>query len=156
MKRASLFIMIVMLGLSCDKQRVFEEFVPLEGQSWNINNILHFNVNMVDTAQAYNVFISVRNTGTYEYSNLYLFVTAHSPKGSFIRDTVEINLADERGKWLGKGAASVFTTYHPYRHNIRFPLRGIYTFDIEQAMWIKDLKHISDIGLMIEKSGNQQ
>ena len=69
------------------------------------------------------------------------------------RDTVEIILADEHGKWQGKGAASVFTLYYPYQTNIRFPLRGIYTFDIEQAMWIKDLKHISDIGLRIEKAG---
>ena len=27
-------------------------------------------------------YIAVRNTGKYEYSNLYLFVTAHSPNGS--------------------------------------------------------------------------
>jgi gliding motility-associated lipoprotein GldH len=93
----------------------------------------------------------VRNTGEYEYSNLYLFVTTHSPSGLALRDTIEVVLADDRGKWLGKGAASVFTLYIPYRQNIRFPLRGIYQFDIEQAMWIEDLKHISDIGLRIEK-----
>jgi gliding motility-associated lipoprotein GldH len=94
----------------------------------------------------------VRNTGKYEYSNLYLFVTAHSPNGNLVRDTVEITLADERGKWLGRGAASVFTLFYPYKTNIRFPMRGIYTFDIEQAMWIRDLGNISDIGLRIEKA----
>jgi|WetSurSiteA1Bulk_404760.scaffolds.fasta_scaffold00483_2 gliding motility-associated lipoprotein GldH len=151
MKRAWLLLPVVVFCLSCHKNNVYEEFASIEGPSWNNSNILHFNVPISDTSQAYNAFISVRNTGKYEFSNLYLFVTAHSPKGNFVRDTIEITLADERGKWLGNGAASVFTVYYPYRQNIRFPLPGIYTFDIEQAMWIKDLKHISEIGLKIEK-----
>ena len=155
MKRISLIVGLVILWVSCDKPSVFEEFVSINGQSWNSNNILHFNVSMEDSAQAYNVLLCVRNNGKYEFSNLFLFVTTHSPDGSFLRDTVEITLADEQGKWLGKGAASMFTLYHPYRQNIRFPLPGIYTFDIEQAMWIKDLKNISDIGLRIEKSAER-
>jgi gliding motility-associated lipoprotein GldH len=155
MKRTGLLICLIILYASCDEQSVFEEFVSIEGQSWNSNNVLHFNVNMADSSQAYNVLLGVRNTGRYEFSNLFVFVTTHSPDGAYIRDTVEITLADERGEWLGKGAASVFTLYHPYRRNIRFPLPGIYTFDIEQAMWVKDLKNVVNIGLRIEKSMKQ-
>jgi len=156
MKRACLIVLVVILSLSCDRQRVFEEFRPIQGQAWNSNDVLHFNVNINDTTTAHNVYISVRNTGEYEYSNIYLFITAHSPNDSQVRDTVEITLADEHGKWLGRGAASVFTLYHPYRHNIRFPFRGIYQFDLEQAMWIKNMKHISNIGLRIEKAGKSR
>jgi gliding motility-associated lipoprotein GldH len=153
MKKAFLILCVVVLGLSCDRQKVFEHFTAIQGSSWNSFDIIHFNVNITDTVTAHNVYISVRNTGQYQYSNLYLFVTTHSPNGSMVRDTVEVILADERGKWLGKGPASVYTLYHPYRQNIRFPLKGIYQFDIEQAMWIKDLKYISNIGLRIEKAG---
>jgi len=131
---------------------VFEEFISLPA-TWNSSNIVHFDVNINDTATAQNVYISVRNNSKYEYSNLYLFITAHSPNGNALRDTVEIILADERGKWLGKGAASIFTLYYPYKTNIKFPTPGIYTFDIEQAMWIRDLKNISEIGLKIDKPG---
>lgn len=152
MKKSGLIILVVLLSLSCDRNMVFEEFKPIKEQTWNSNDVIHFYVNIKDSVESQNVYISIRNSGEYEYSNLYLFVTAHSPNGSQVRDTVEIALADERGKWLGKGAASVFTLYHPYRQNIRFPIPGIYTFDIEQAMWVKDLKHISDIGLRIEKA----
>jgi len=154
MKRISL-ILGVIICFSCHKQSVFEEFVSIDGQTWNNNNILHFNVSMADSSQAFDILLSVRNSGKYEFSNLYLFVTAHAPDGTSMRDTVEVILADEHGKWLGKGAASIFTLYYPYRQNIRFPLRGIYTFDLEQAMWVKDLKYISDIGLRIEKSNVQ-
>jgi|WetSurMetagenome_2_1015567.scaffolds.fasta_scaffold107374_3 gliding motility-associated lipoprotein GldH len=154
MKGTLLIFSILLTLLSCDNGASYEEFISLP-DTWNAGNILHFNVNITDTAEAQNVYISVRNTGKYQFSNLYLFVTAHSPNGVTLRDTVEIVLADDRGKWLGKGAASVFTFYYPYKSNIRFPMRGIYSFDVEQAMWIKDLKNISDIGLRIEKAGGK-
>jgi gliding motility-associated lipoprotein GldH len=153
MKKTCLILCVVVLGLSCDRQMVFEQFTAIQGGTWKRNDVLHFNVNITDTATAHNVFLSVRNTAQYEYSNLYLFVTAHSPNGSIVRDTVEVVLADDHGKWFGKGPASVYTLYHPYRQNVRFPLRGIYQFDIEQAMWISDLKHISHVGLRVERAG---
>lgn len=156
MKKIVLFAVLMVLGFSCDKQRVFEQFITLSKQSWNNSEILHFNVNITDTVEAHNVYIAVRNTGQYEYSNLYLFVTARAPNGSQTRDTTEIILANEHGKWQGKGSASMFTLYYPFRQNIRFPMRGIYQFDIEQAMWIKDLKHVSDIGLRIEKADKRR
>lgn len=152
----NMLLILTLLGVfgACHSNRVYEEFVRVP-DPWNNEKVLHFNVNITDTAKAQDVYLSVRNTGKYGFSNLYLFVTAHSPNGTSVRDTIELVLADAHGKWLGKGAASVFTLYHPYRKNIRFPLRGIYTFDIEQAMWVSDLSNITDIGLMIEhaKSG---
>lgn len=155
MKRVLLFSAMLLLLASCRKPPVFEEFVAIP-EAWNNRNLVHFNVNITDTVTSQNVYISVRHSGKYEFSNLYLFVTAESPNGIIKRDTVEMVLADEHGKWQGKGAASIFTMYYPYKTNIRFPVPGIYTFTIEQAMWIRDLKNISHIGLMIEKAGKKK
>lgn len=155
MKNAALIASILMILLSCDRNRLFEEFILIPDDVWNNSNVLHYNVNISDTTGAYDITIHIRNVNRYEYSNLYLFVTVHSPDGNSIRDTIEIILADDRGKWLGKGAASIYTTAYPYKSNIRFPFRGIYTFDIEQAMRVNDLRYISDVGLRIEKTTAQ-
>jgi len=152
MTRILLFSVLLLMLASCRKKTEYEEFVAVP-DVWNNRNLLHFNVNITDTVTSDNVFISVRHSGKYEFSNLYLFVTAKSPNGNLKRDTVEIVLANAHGKWMGKGAASVFTLYYPYKTNIRFPVPGIYTFTIEQAMWIRDLKNINHIGMMIEKAG---
>ncbi len=151
MTRILLFSAMLLMLASCRKKTEFEEFVAIP-DAWNNSNLVHFNVNITDTITPQNVYISVRHSGKYEFSNLYLFVTAESPNGNIKRDTVEMVMADEHGKWQGKGAASVFTLYYPYKTNIRFPVAGIYTFTIEQAMWIRDLKNISNIGLMVEKA----
>jgi gliding motility-associated lipoprotein GldH len=155
MTRILLFSAMLLMLASCRKKTEFEEFVAIP-DAWNNSNLVHFNVNITDTVTPQNVYISVRHSGKYEFSNLYLFVTAESPNGNIKRDTVEMVMADEHGKWQGKGAASVFTLYYPYKTNIRFPAAGIYTFTIEQAMWIRDLKNISNIGLMIEKAGKSK
>lgn len=155
MKNTALFLFACFVILSCDSSKYYEEFVPIPDDTWNREKILSFDVNISDTSTAYNIYIYVRNLSRYEYSNLYLFVTAHSPDGYMVRDTIETILADESGKWLGQGAASIFTLKYPYRTHIRFPVRGIYTFDLEQAMRVQDLKFISDMGLRIEKAENQ-
>lgn len=148
-------VLLMLLVLSCDRQKVFEQFRSIEDHKWSSTNIVNFNANISDTISSHNVLIAIRNTGQYEFSNLYLFVTAISPDGSQVRDTTEITLADEHGRWLGKGSAAVYTLYHPFRSNIKFPVKGIYQFNIEQAMWKKELKFISDIGLRIEKTGQR-
>jgi gliding motility-associated lipoprotein GldH len=155
MTRILLFSALLLMLASCRKTTEYEEFVAIP-DSWNNRNLVHFNVNITDTVTSQNVYISVRHSGKYEFSNLYLFVTAESPNGNIKRDTVEMILADVHGKWQGKGAASVFTLYYPYKTNVRFPVAGIYTFTIEQAMWIRDLKNISNIGLMVEKAGKSK
>jgi gliding motility-associated lipoprotein GldH len=152
MRKICLIVSLIIICLSCDKQKVYEQFSTIDHQNWSNSAPLHFNVNINDTASAHNIYIIVRNTGQYEYSNLYLFVTTHSPNGNVLRDTTEIMLANEHGKWLGKGSAAAFTLSYAYKEKIRFPVRGIYQFDIEQAMWIKELRHISHLGLRIEKS----
>jgi gliding motility-associated lipoprotein GldH len=155
MKYSGMVILLLLSFLSCDKQQVFEQFHSIPEHKWNSKDIINFNVNISDTTSSHNVLIAIRNTGQYEFSNLYLFVTAISPDGNMVRDTTEIVLANDHGKWLGKGSAAVYTLYHPFRQNVRFPLKGIYQFGIEQAMWMKELEYVTDVGLCIEKAGNK-
>lgn len=156
MKKSGFITFVLLLLWSCDRNVVYEQFVSIEDKTWDNSNIIHFNVDIEDTVSLHNIYISVRNTGQYEYSNLYLFVTSVSPNGNLAKDTTEITLADEHGKWLGKGSASIYTLYYPFRRNVKFPVRGIYQFHIEQAMWTRDLKHINDIGLRVEKSDGKK
>jgi gliding motility-associated lipoprotein GldH len=143
--------LICLLLLSCDKGRVFEKNIKIPGNTWKKENIIHFNVNISDTASSHNIYINLRNRSQYTYSNIFMFITTHAPSGESVRDTFEITLADVRGRWLGKGIGNALSNQVLYLRNIKFPYRGIYVFDIEQAMWDDELDNIVDVGLRIEK-----
>jgi gliding motility-associated lipoprotein GldH len=143
--------LICLLLLSCDKSRVFEKNIKIPGNTWKKENIIHFSVNISDTANSHNIYINLRNRSQYTYSNIFMFITTHAPSGESVRDTFEITLADARGRWLGKGIGNALNNQVLYLRNIKFPYRGIYVFDIEQAMWDDELDNIVDVGLRIEK-----
>ena len=145
-------LLLIALSTGCDRNRVYEKNLRIPGAEWINTNVPYFNVTINDTSAAHNIYINVRNSGKYRYSNLYLFITTKAPNGNTLKDTMDIILADNRGKWLGKGLGDIYFNQILYKKNIRFPYRGIYTFQIEQAMREDTLHDITDIGLRVEKA----
>ena len=137
---------------SCDRNGVYEENVDTSNNLWNENSIAKFRVEVSDTILFHNIYLNVRNTTDYSNSNLYLFVTTISPANFAQIDTIECFLADEQGNWLGKGFGYIRDSRVPYKHNIRFPLKGVYQFEIKQAMRTDELKGIASVGIRIDKS----
>ena len=80
------------------------------------------------------------------------------PDGQIIIDTLEYNMTDVTGKFLGKGITDVKENKLFYKENITFPRKGNYTLKIRQAMrkngnvdGIEELEGISHVGFRIEK-----
>lgn len=138
--------------LSCDKNAVYDKNIAIPRHIWSAGDTLSYHVNIADTLLAHNIYLNIRNSHQYEYSNIFLFISTYAPDGNFIKDTVEISLADKTGKWFGKGAVNVFSLQVPYKMKIKFPYMGIYLFEIQHAMWNDNLKGITDVGLRVEKS----
>jgi gliding motility-associated lipoprotein GldH len=140
------------LVFSCDPNRVYEKNIRIPDGIWDRNNIVNFEVVVEDTISPHNLYINVRNTSMYPVSNLYLFVTTIAPSSHSIKDTVQIILADEKGKWLGKGLGDIWDNQQLYKENVRFAQKGKYVFEYEQAMRLEKLPYIIDVGLRIEKA----
>lgn len=136
---------------SCDKNGVFEENINTQKNTWNMSDIAKFGVTISDTLTSHNIYINIRNTTDYPNSNLYLFITTIAPTGATQLDTLECYVADEYGKWLGKGFGHIRDNRIPYKQNIRFPSKGNYRFEIQQAMRTEQLKGITSVGLRVEK-----
>jgi gliding motility-associated lipoprotein GldH len=142
----------VLVFVSCDPGRVYEKNIRIPDGIWSRNNSVSFEVIVEDTITPHNLYINVRNAGLYPLSNLYLFVTTIAPSGHTIKDTVQIILADEKGKWLGDGLGDIWNTQRLYKAQVRFAQKGKYLFEFEQAMRLEKLPYILDVGLRIEKS----
>jgi gliding motility-associated lipoprotein GldH len=130
---------------------VFEENTAIKNNKWNIKQVVKYSVNIQDTVSKHNLYINIRNGGAYEYSNLYLFIRTRLPNKKIITDTLECILADNQGRWLGRGTGQVLDNRIPFKKNVQFKDTGNYIFEIEQAMRLEELPEIYDVGLRIEK-----
>ena len=146
----SLFAIFVIY--SCDPDRVYEKNSKIPDGIWYRDNIIRFELLIEDTISSHNLYVNVRNASLYPMSNLYLFITTTAPSGHAIRDTLEVILADDKGKWLGSGLGDIWDLQQLYKENVRFAQRGKYSFDYEQAMRTEKLPFILDVGLRVEKA----
>lgn len=120
-------------------------------KTWELMNIPSFKFPITDTIISNNILFTIRTGSSYPFRNIYLFVTTTSPDGKSISDTLQYNLADEKGKWYGKGFGDIHELILPYKSNVYFPLKGIYQLNIMHGMRVEELKGVYDIGLRIEK-----
>ena len=147
-----LFLLIILFLTSCDPARVYEKNIKIPDGIWHRDNIVRFELLVEDTIRSHNLYVNVRNTSLYPMSNLFLFITTTAPSGHSIRDTVEVILADDKGKWMGSGLGDIWDLQQLYKENVRFAQRGNYSFEYEQAMRMEKLPFIIDVGLRVEKA----
>ena len=136
---------------SCVGSSVFHENLSLKSGKWNARDSLVFNALITDTVQQHSIFLSLRNKGSYSFSNFYAFISTHAPSGAVRTDTIEFALADRHGKWMGKGFGDLWQTTKPFKLGIRFPHTGIYTFTVKQGMRVESLEGIMDFGIRIDR-----
>lgn len=143
---------IPFIFFSCDQTRVYDYSISIPDQKWHMDSLIYFEVPITDTVSLHNFYFNIRHNTDYPYSNIYLFISTQFPNKQISRDTIELILADKKGKWIGKGIGKIKDNQVLLRKNLRFPRKGNYTFGIEQAMRSIELKGIEDIGIRIEKS----
>ena len=149
--------MSIGLFSACDSSRVYEQNIKLSEKGWSLNEMPSFEVELSDTLNIMNVYVNVRHTAHYPFSNLWLFVNTHLPDGTKERDTLECVMASKDGRWLGSGLGDIWDFQAPLE-TIRFSQEGTYLFELEQGMRYGDqakidmLPEIMALGIRIEQA----
>jgi len=145
-----------LLIVSCNAV-VYNKYQPIENQEWAFDNDVEFIVENTDTISRKNVFINIRNNKNYEFSTIFVIAKIEFPKGMTVVDTLEYEMTDARGYWLGNGFTEVKENKLFYKENVVFKELGNYKFSIQQATRsIHDiegknpLNGITDVGISIE------
>lgn len=146
------------LLFSCNSNIVYNKYKPIENSQWNSKNNIDFIVSNSDTISTNNVFINIRNNKNYKFSSLFLIAKIEFPSGYQVVDTLEYEMTDPSGKWLGSGFSDLKENKLFYKENVIFSEKGDYKFNVRQVTRsVKDiegkkpLKGIIDVGLSIEK-----
>jgi gliding motility-associated lipoprotein GldH len=144
-------IIIATFFLGCDFQAIYDKSYKIPDKTWNWNNDLLFQPEIIDTLKAHNIYVMIRNDNNYALSNMYLFITVESPNGNVRKDTLSLMLADATGKWQGKRFAGTFEHEIPVYKGVRMPVAGVYSIKLTQGTRVKNLQGIHDVGLRIVK-----
>ncbi len=151
----NILLSVVFFGLllvACDKNRIFDDYKTIEDNSWNVSHPVSFEVAIQDSSVFYNIFLKVRNNQDYENKNLWLFIKCTDPYGLVeINTRMDCLLADDEGRWLGKGLGDIFDSSYVLNENFRFKHAGIYKFEIMHGMRENIITGVRDIGLRVEK-----
>ena len=135
---------------ACNNNAIYDHN-EIVGEPWLSQNKAEFVFDITDTLSAYDFYINIRNTTSYEWSNIFLFIRTELPDGRFSIDTAEVFLADLQGNWLGSGFGDIKDSQILFRKRGRFPMSGTYILSFEQAMRKKKgLIGIESVGIRIE------
>ena len=148
-----LFILVFILS-SCNNNIVYTKYQTFSENEWHSKDSAVFEFDVKDTLSLNNISLMVRHADSYEYRNLFLFVTSKYPNGKVSSDTMEIILSNEKGEWQGSGAGDIFDYKVVIKKNTRLPILGKHLFSFKQGMREDPLPLIMDFGFEIEKVNN--
>ncbi|MGK0324498.1 MAG: gliding motility-associated lipoprotein GldH [Psychroserpens sp.] len=153
--------MLVLSIVSCDSNRVFDEYQSVSG-AWDKDNAVEFKVTPPDSTNAYNLYVNLRNTENYKFSNLFLIVALNYPNGKTLKDTLKYKMANPDGSFLGTGFSDIKENklwYKGHETPFIFNELGEYSISIQHAMrengsinGVDKLEGITDVGFRIEHS----
>jgi gliding motility-associated lipoprotein GldH len=145
---------------SCDDQLVEAEYRDVSQKGWAIDDVATFDIQAPDTTQAYNLYINLRNTHEYAYNNLWMISQMKFPEGKIVTDTLEYEMANAQGAFLGTGSGDVYENKLWWKEGVRFRESGTYQLTLRHAMRKNgavegdtNLKGILEVGYSIEKQG---
>lgn len=149
----SIFAVITMSSAGCtDKSAVIDQNSEIPNHNWTYLNKFKYDVNIDDEKIPYNLYMNLRVTADYKYSNIFVLITQTEPDKKTEVHRYELKLANKDGEWLGKGSGNLYSYQSPFLTNYKFPAKGLYHFYIEQNMRDNPLREVSDIGLRVEKA----
>ena len=142
----------MVLFISCEKNYTYEKVQGIDDYSWDQGNKLAFTVEIEDTSATYNMYLIVRHTADYQFTNLYVNLHTFYPsgkKGSLLKS---IELGDNtKLSWLGECMNDICDRQEEIVEGIKFQEKGEYKFLVEQIMRTNPLDDVMGVGLKIVK-----
>ena len=150
--RYTLIIVICLQLSACMTADLYEKSVTIPDHEWKSDFRPEFTFAINDTSAIYQVFLVLRHTERYNYTNIWLNVHSLAPGDTLVTSRDEITLATNEKGWLATGMDDVYEHRLPLSlPEFRIKNPGTYRFTIEHLMREDPLQHVMNVGLRIEK-----
>jgi gliding motility-associated lipoprotein GldH len=153
-KRLSLCLITFTVCLvSCTTVDLYEKTVSMPGHKWYSSNRPSFEFEITDTTSYYTVFLVLRHTEKYKFTNIYVNLYVKGPgQDSTIKIQRDLTLATAEKGWLATGIDDIYEHRIPLTTDKQTFKAGLYSFTLEQIMREDPLEHVLDAGLRVEKT----
>jgi len=161
--RKSIFLilsifMILLDSCGLPENTITEEFQTIDKGIWGWKETKSYTFTVDDSTHYYNIYCGLRITGKYNYSNIWLIYELaesrnanNSSLNSLLKKQFQIELADQTGRWLGKGMSNLISYEQPLLIKTKLK-KGNYTFKLSQNMREDLLSGVNDVGIKVEKA----
>ena len=161
MQSKSVFWILIFasLAFSCQQNNSFDRYMSIPN-GWDKQEIVSYEFVGPDILKPYNLFVNLRTTTDYKFSNIFLVVELNYPHGKVTKDTLEYIMAKPSGELLGSGFTSVKQHklwFKGIDNAFVFSEEGTYTVHIQQAMRLRGnpkgvaiLDGVIDVGFSVE------
>lgn len=121
--------------------------------AWCYGDTISFPLQLADTLVRGNLTLALEHSPQYKYGNVWLELTyatiAPDSTATFVRDTMNIPMADGQGNWIGTGLAS---TYQLETQPVEILLDARKPITLRHIMRTDTLKGITRAGLFFKAS----
>lgn len=146
-------LFLLFLAVSCSGEHAYHNSYRVPEEGWEIGKTFVFQDSLrKDQPEKIQAILNVRHNALYPYSNLWLFVKIKTSDGYIQKDTVEITLANNEGKWNGTGWGSIYSIDYPITKFdlMKSPEKRWFRIEIKNGMRDQTLKGLEDIGLELK------
>ncbi len=152
-----LLLSFIAFTASCKDNVVKQKTLDFNQNYWHKDSIVSMNFKP-EPNKKYTISFLLRNDNDYPYSNIFLIGSIENSKNKII-DTLEYEMADEEGNWLGTGVGEIKESKLIYKKNYVFKDSLPYKISLQHAVRKTGniqgdsvLKGITNAGIIIEKT----
>jgi gliding motility-associated lipoprotein GldH len=145
-------MLIAIIAISCDSNRIYENNIDFKDRSWKIAEPAQFEFQITDTAKKYNLLMDVRNSIDYPFARLFVNYQLKKDSISLSKELISVYLFDQKtGKPFGtSGIGDIYDHQFFIIKNYSFEKAGKYNMSFQQFMRKDTIPGILAVGLRVE------
>lgn len=141
------------LLFACEGNQIYQNTHTLAQQTWPATAVQTFTFQVVDTTQAYDIDLCIKNTQAYPYQNFFIAYALQDQAQQLLQNGLEdyMLFEEKTGKPLGTGYGKIKNNQFVLLKNYYFTEPGLYTLNLTQFMRTQNLGGVHAIGIKVNK-----
>lgn len=152
MKRL-LLLPLAFLASCSNENTLYEENKALSPElEWKQEDVRTFSFTNTDTESVVNETVLFRYANGYQFDKMIVEVIKEAPSGEKEIDTLEMQIRQANGDYIGEAGYDIWDSSHPYKSDVVNGENGSYTYTFRHLMPVDPVQMTMEIGLKIDKA----